>query len=154
VKIPVRIGKFETQIDACIVNSDIPLLISAKDLKDWKATINYETDEMIIGRTGDTIKLTKTASGHTTLPLGEPTQNIKIYSSNVGAVKKVREKEQQAEVLKVHKTLGHPKEQNMISFYKSRQLCTPEIKDIIKKVCAQCNLCKQFNKSMPKCRQR
>ena len=150
VKIPIKIGDFETKVEACLVESDIPLLISGKDLKNWQATINYHTDVMTIGKTGDTVKLRKTASGHTALPLGEPEENIKIYASNIGTVKRMKNKTLQEEVTKVHKVLGHSKEERMISFYDNRQALTQEIKKIIKRVCSQCNLCKQFNKSMPR----
>ena len=53
VNIPVQIGSFKTKIEACIVDCDVPLLVSKSDLKSWKASHNHENDVLTIGITGD-----------------------------------------------------------------------------------------------------
>ena len=50
-------------------------------------------------------------------------------------------------VKKVHRSLGHPSSEKLISLYKNKGSLTEKIKKTIHKVCDQCNICKKHSRS-------
>ena len=143
-KIPLKIGNFETSIDVCVVDCNIPLLISKQELDDWRVLHDYHKNTLYIGRYKETIKLERTKSGHSAILLGVHEKNVNIFYTN-----KYNTESYKA-IKKVHRVLGHPKEVKLCSLYRSKNALTPTVNKIIKKVCSQCNICKRFNKSQPR----
>ena len=47
----------------------------------------------------------------------------------------------------MHKILGHCREEKLNSFYKNHQVDNPAVTRAVKRVCKQCNICKNSKKS-------
>ena len=142
VIIPITLGKLETEIEVSIVNCEIPLLISRKQLETWKVTQNNSKCELVVGITGETITLDKLESGHFALDLGcDDTEAI--FETCFFGLNTQKKPEAYQSIKKVHRSLGHPLSDKLISLYKNKGSLTPKVEKTIKKVCDQCNICKK-----------
>ena len=64
IEIPVSLGKMQTTMKVCLVDCDIPLLVSSQILENWESSQSYKDCTLTIGKTGETFKLMKLAGGH------------------------------------------------------------------------------------------
>ena len=63
-RIPINIGGHEEELEVGIINTEIPLLISKKKLKEWGGKIDFEDNTLHIRKTGKTIQMEERSTGH------------------------------------------------------------------------------------------
>ena len=67
VKFPVLIGRNKVSIESCIVNNEIPLLLSKDSMKKARVVLDFTNDTARL--LDDTVHLICTSSGHYCIPL-------------------------------------------------------------------------------------
>ena len=66
-RIPITMCGNAVMLRVCIVENDIPLLLSNETIRNMKLIINYEEDKIHMGKGEDDIQLTR--SGHPVVPI-------------------------------------------------------------------------------------
>ena len=121
--IPVPLGDEVKMVSVAVVDAHVPLLISGKNLKDWKAVIDFHKEELILKDSDTTVKLKKTHSGHLTIPLAKNCEvDEKELVNEVLLVKKDLKQLGYKEVKKLHRVFGHPREDKVKIILKSQPL--------------------------------
>ena len=137
--IPVIIaGKIGT-IDLDIIDSDIPLLMSKKAMKEMKMKINMEDDTVDIW--GRKVDLTTTSSGHYCLSLLGDAEEVNVawvLNVDLGTLTKP---EQFKMMNKLHKQFGHTRKEKFITFMKDANAWRPELEEHLDKIIDACKGC-------------
>ena len=71
VKIHIKLGKLDTELNVSIVKAKIPLLLGKPDLKRLGFTINFEEETVFVSKTFETFALETILKGHLALHLKE-----------------------------------------------------------------------------------
>ena len=117
VKIPITLGTLETYIEASVVKCNIPLLISRDQLEKWESKQDYKNDRLEIGTTGEILNLERLDTGHHGLQLGKSDCDAELEKCFYGLNNKG---ETYLGVKKVHRYLGHPSKEKLISLYRNK----------------------------------
>ena len=150
VSLPAMIGSSEVIINADVVDSDIPLLLSRDSMKRANMNLNFETDT--ITAFGEKIPLITTTSGHYAIPIAKPVHLAneleKGFISNI-TLTSAYEKSNHDIALKLHRQFAHASEHKLISLVKNAGHPWSNNKDLIheiKKVCQDCQTCIIYKK--------
>ena len=117
VTFPANIGGENINIQADILNSDIPLLFSRSSMKKAKMKINFQNDT--INAFGQNIPLVTTSRGHFAIPLTPAKQAIndleRESSSNIKlTINNINQQSNHAIALKLHCQFTHPTSDKLI----------------------------------------
>ena len=149
VSLPVSIGTQEIDLEADVVDTDIPLLLSKNAMKKSSTVIDFNKDTAVMF--GEEQKLIKTTSGHYAIPL---TNKRKIIEDNrteemksvLVCVNTVSPSEN--EIKKLHRQFGHCHESRLLRLIESSKLWSDmkQVSRIVKEVSESCDVCKRYRR--------
>ena len=143
VKIPIKLGKLETELHVSIVKASIPLLIGKPDLKRLGFIINFEDETVFITKTFETFALETTLKGHLALPIKEE----ETLDDEIFLMEECNEEEREKKITKIHKVLAHPKPEILKHFFKNSSENNSEVFRTVDRVHDKCNVCRTFQRS-------
>ena len=116
--LPAEVAGKEVDIEADVVSSDIPLLLSKKSMKRAGMKLDMEDDTAIVY--GKKVNLVTTTSGHYCLPLLPTTTERQDRINEIFAVNllTISEGDQFKQMVKLHKQFGHQIKEKFITFMK------------------------------------
>ena len=143
VKFPAVFGKKKVTIEADIIDSDLPLLLSKESMKRAETAINFKNDE--VSMLGQNLQLQFTTSGHYAVPLGrldepEKIDNIFIEFESLDIDRKMKA------CRKLHIQFGHARSEKIHKLLKDANVTDQEIYDLVKEVEEKCETCLKFKK--------
>ena len=138
--IPVYIGDRRIMLRTDVVKADVPLLLSISTMASLGMVIDLGND--VVKVFGKSAQLNRTSSGHLSLPISNPSQNIErafvVSLENVGPdVLKKRLKH-------IHKQFGHPTQEKLTSLLKDCVKWKPEYGLALDEIYKDCDRCKEF----------
>ena len=142
VIIPIKIGNLIEKINVSIVDTNIPLLLSRADMHKLGFTIDFENDLVTTSKTGETFKAEKSSKGHLALsfiPFAMD-DSVLTMEDDDADTKKLK-------IEKVHKIMGHPKYENLLSLYKHSSDNDKETMDLVKEVSEEYQACLKFRRT-------
>ena len=149
IKIPIFVQSHdeisEKFIETYVIQADVPFLLGLDTMREWRALIDMETEQMIFRSFDLSIKMLRNNGGHLIIPLKKSkewstSETVLFMNSetDVSSYEKIQ---------KVHKNTNHKSEENMLHAYKQANLLTDQVRKSIKKVCENCVVCQKFKKS-------
>ena len=145
--IPAVIAGQEITIITDVVESNIPLLLSLKAMKNAKVKLNLENDTVEI--LGKSVALNNTTSGHYCLPL-DNTNNISVEQVCAVNLKEIDSKERYKALLKLHRQFAHPPERKLTALLKDAGVWEDHFKDDLVEIQQKCQLCKRYAQTPPR----
>ena len=147
VHIPATMGKRSVGINVCIVENDLPLLLSKNSMEKAKILLDFNTGRAKIF--DDWFKLKCSSSGHFMVPLtalaAYHEDQIVLHLQNLG---KLSAEELEKKALKLHRTLGHCSKEKLIKLVKnSKDFNDKRFIQSIKNICDNCKICEKFRKA-------
>ena len=137
VFLPVSIGKQDIELEADVVDTDIPLLLSKNAMKKSSTVIDFTKDTAVMF--GEEQKLIKTTSGHYAIPLTNKRKLIEVDQHEkpldvlacFNAIAPSRK-----EIVKLHRQFGHCHESRLLRLIESSKLWsdTKQISKMVKDV--------------------
>lgn len=136
--IPINpVGKISF-IDIDIIDSDIPLLLSKKEMKKHNMTIFLQEDRAIFQ--GQSVPLKTTSAGHYILPLLNQ-ENMLVEEVFAINLKRASEDERRKALEKLHKQFGHRPKQAFTDLLKNADSWTPDMSSILDNIIDNCTGC-------------
>ena len=137
--IPVILAGKAGSLELDLINSDIPLLMSKKAMKDAKMKIDLNNDTVeVLGRETDMIT---TSSGHYCLPLTGDCEDVDYNWILSVDLTSLSEKEQYKSMVKLHKQFGHHPTEKFIKLMKDAQSYYPGAERHLDKIRSGCDGC-------------
>ena len=151
VSIPAVIGSSEVMIETDVVDSDIPLLLSKRAMKNAGFELNFKDDTAMI--LGEKINLRVTESGHYALPLCKRQYFLDDIEHNPAvrvtlSCSKAMSAKQQA--IKLHRQFAHPQKEKLLKLLKLAGKDDPELSSEIEKVSVSCKVCQEYGRPPPR----
>ena len=137
-KIPIKPIGVVVMIDVDIIDSDIPLLLSKKDMKKQEMVIFLMEDKVEIK--GKEVPLKTTSAGHYILPLLED-QCLAIEEVFAIDLKNAPEKEKEKALIKLHKQFGHRPKQSFTELLKNAGAWSHEMSGMLDQIIENCKGC-------------
>ncbi len=141
--IPAFMAGHRVSITADVVDSDIPLLLSLKSMKDAKIKLDTENDKAEI--LGTEVSLNYTSSGHYSVSIDRNS----IPVETVHSVKLSDEdRKGRSQILrKLHRQFAHPSELKFITLLKDAGMWEDVYSDEVSQIYAECDLCKAYTRT-------
>ena len=148
VKFPACIGGKKVYIESCVVDNQIPLLLSRSSMKNAGLKLDTTTDSAIV--LGERVKLVLTNAGHYGLPLSnfalhpDNKLHIVLHTNNLNQCSK---SEKRKKALKLHKQMCHASKDRLLKLVKeSRCGSDKEFIEAIEECCDTCELCLKYRR--------
>ena len=146
VHLPATLGKRSVGIDVCIVENDLPLLLSKDSMEKAKILLDFNTGRARVF--DDWIQLQCSSSGHFMVPLTVLTayheDQIVLHLQNFNSLSADA---LDKKALKLHRTLGHCSKEKLIKLVKnSKDFNDKRFVQSIKNVCSNCKVCEKFRR--------
>ena len=136
-RLPIKPAGHVTMIDVDIIDSDIPLLLSKREMQKHKMTIFLMEDK--VSFQGKDIGLKTTSAGHYILPLIEDcTLTEDVFATNLITGSRV---ERMKAVKKLHQQFGHRPKQAFIDLLKAAGAWTADLSKILDEIIDKCRGC-------------
>ena len=152
VRLPAKIGNNKCNIDAEVVNADIPLLLSKSSLKKADAVLDLKNDTVTMFN--QPIDLQYTASGHYCIDiLGKAncTDNLSdSMEEHVLVVDNMDKTVKIKELTKLHKQFGHASANRLKELLKNAGVEDKDLMALLQKVTDSCDTCQKFKRAIPK----
>ena len=151
-KIPVSIGTHEEEIEVGIIDTEIPLLISKKKLKEWGGKIDFQENTLYLRKTGETIQMEETSTGHLVINMAKDLRENKDEAIHELFLMKKSREYNIKDMKKLHRVFGHPIEEKLKKLMNDAGLEDPHISRILKRIHETCRICLKYRKkqSRPK----
>ena len=149
-KIPIRIGKHEEEIEVGIINTEIPLLISKKKLKEWGGKIDFQENTLFLRNSGETVQMEETSSGHLVINLAKDLDSNKEEAIQELFLMKQTKQYNMKDLKKLHRVFGHPTEDKLKKLMDDAGIEDPTISRILKKIHETCRICQKYRKKQSK----
>lgn len=153
--IPANIGQHKVSIKTYIIDADIPMLLSKSSMKKGGIELKFASDT--ISFLGDEIPLQTTTSGLYCLPITPAKQVIKRIDHHKMQdhiiLRAVNTKSNKDIAIKLHRSFAHPSEEKLLKLLNSsgkEWSENVELKNEIKKVTDNCQICKIYKKPPPR----
>ena len=146
VTLPAFIGGVEEVIVTDVVESDIPLLWSTKDMKTAQVILNFKNDTAEIN--GRLVDLQNTSSGHYCVPL--LANEVLVSEVFVTGTENMKPKEVQKKLLHLHRQFAHPPMEKLIKLLKDAEFWEDEYTEMLNKIHESCVTCKEYAKVPPR----
>ena len=140
---PCVIAGSECEIQADVVESDIPLLLSKESMKKAKVKLDLENDSASIF--GKDVQLQCTSSGHYCVPIDQIDVSVEETASALIANQDSTERADLIE--KLHKQFAHPSAKRLKSLLKDAGGYTKEHLECVDRITDNCSVCKQYKKT-------
>ena len=149
--IPAVIGSSKVMITTDVVDSDIPLLLSKRTMKNAGTELNFNDDTALI--LGEKIKLRVTESGHYALPLCKRQYILEEVERNPSikvtlSCSKTMSAQQQA--LKLHRQFAHPPQEKLLKLLRLAGKDDSDLRSEIVKVSKTCRICQEYRRPPPR----
>ena len=116
IKIPIFVQSHdeisEKFIETYVIQADVPFLLGLDTMREWRALIDMETEQMIFRSIDLSIKMVRNNGGHLIIPLKKSkewstSETVLFMNSetDVSSYEKIQ---------KVHKNTNHKSEENML----------------------------------------
>ena len=149
-RIPISLGDMKETIEVAVIDANIPLLLSKRQLKKWDAVLNFSDATLKIGKTNQTFKLKETEGGHLALPLTkEPEENREELLKKVYCISK-NKTHQTRDLKRIHRVFGHPRPERILSLLKEAGMLDEGLSTKLTKISKACQICHKYQKSVPK----
>ena len=150
ITIPATIGKEKVTIDIDVLDKDIPCLLSKDSMKQTKAQINFENDELTI--LNQKVPMFTTKSGHYCIPLTEKKKIITKTQEegNCKITLLVSNKSlTPVEIAKkLHSQFSHPSATKLVALARSAKMENlKEIVQAIRTITENCQICKIYRRA-------
>ena len=144
VQLPCMLAGRDVMIEADVVDSDIPLLLSLKAMKGAQVKLDLENDEAEIF--GKKVSLNYTTSGHYCIPVD------RAVETKVEEICKVEleglDKQQRRKVIeKLHRQFVHPAKERLIALLKDAGIWNKEYEEDLDHIHEKCKTCLLYKKT-------
>ena len=153
--IPANIGQHKVSIKTYIIDADIPMLLSKLSMKKGGIELKFASDTICF--LGDEIPLQTTTSGLYCLPITPAKQVIERIDHHKMQdhiiLHAVNTKSNKDIAIKLHRSFAHPSEEKLLKLINSsgkEWSENVELKNEIKKVTDNCQICKIYKKPPPR----
>ena len=151
VHIPIVVGNRKVLLGVDVIKAEIPLLLSMNSLLKAKAILNTPNNTLTL--LDQTVPLIVTSSGHYIFPLNEKREimNKTINNCHEIVLHVSEEKSKEWIAKKLHRQFAHCSKEKLIRLIElSKYENDEDLKNEIKKVSENCNVCKIYRKAPPK----
>ena len=149
IVIPVQFGSQQVKLMTCVVDCDVPLLLSRESLKRAEAHIDFKLDKVVLF--GEQTDVVISSTGHLCLPLlcKAPKQRVKqvLFSS---PLQEDDPKANEKKIIKLHKQFAHPSSDRLKHLIHDSGVSNSDIDGIVDQVSADCDVCKRYRKPPPR----
>ena len=135
-KIPIRPAGKITMIEVDVIDSDIPLLLSKKEMQKHNVTIFMMEDK--VSFQGKDILLRTTNAGHYILPLNNTSEVEDVFAVNLQTAS---DSEKKKALDKLHKQFGHRPKQAFTDLLKTAGSWSSDMSKILDKIIDNCRGC-------------
>ena len=150
VNLPCTLAGRRVEINADVIESEVPLLLSKNAMKKARMILNFKDDTVSIFEKKH--KLQCTDSGHYFVPLTEPifsgNQNPTVLFVDKLGGKTKAEKTKIAE--KLHKQFSHPSGEKLSAFVRNSGVKDDEFLKMLLELPTNCEICLRYKKAKPK----
>ena len=147
VTFPAVLGKKKVNIQADVIDCNLPLLLSKESMKRAQTQINFRDDQVTM--LGQTLNLQFTTSGHYSVALGKGEEKEKMESVFIELEGLDEEKKRKA-CQKLHIQFGHARTERLHKLLKDANIEDKEVYEFTKEAEEKCHTCIKFKK--PKAR--
>ena len=143
--IPIKLGSHKLMLTTCVVDCDVPLLLSRVSLKRAHAQIDFKNDKLLVY--DEPVDVFISENGHMCVSLvnKEPKQIVKqvLFScplqidDDQANVKKIT---------KLHKQFAHPRSIKLKELIRKSGVNDKSIEQIVDTVSDNCDICKRFRR--------
>ena len=139
VTLPIHLCGKDRELNAFVIEGEIPLLLSRVALSEFEAIMDYKNDLLIMNGIEQSMHVAK--SGHFVVDIDRPVEKKDLILFCDG------EKDAKKAAVKLHRYFGHPSSQRLIDMVKQSDLdqkIVKHIKDL------DCETCIRFKRERPK----
>ena len=136
--IPADIAGKMIKIVVDVVDSDIPLLLSKREMKKWNMVLDMGKDKAYVN--GKEVDISITSAGHYIINLlSDAGVNMaEVYAVDLKSASKA---EKVATIKKLHKQFGHRPRQSFVNLLKSGNIWSDEVSQILDDIMDGCDGC-------------
>ena len=143
VKFPCAIAGVECEIQADVVDSDIPLLLSKDSMKKAKMKLDLENDSASIF--GKDVQLQCTSSGHYCVPIDQI--DVKVEATEQALMSCSQSGNMDDVIRKLHKQFAHPSARRLKALLRDAGGYTEGHMKCVDKVTENCDVCRRYKKT-------
>ena len=147
MEIPAFRAGRDVMIRTDVVDSDIPLLLSVKSMKNAKVKLDLEKDTAEI--LGENVSLNYTLSGHYCVPI-DKLENITVEKVCAVGLHELDRDQQCRAILKLHRQFAHPPEKKLVALLRDASVWSEDFKESLNKIYRECQLCKVHTQTPPR----
>ena len=155
VLIPAEMGGLKVNVETDVLPCDLPLLLSKCSMQKANTKLDPENNKATMF--GREIDLTFTTSGHYCIPLGrlsnamqskhDQSSNLKVVLLNSSKIDNLSSVDKKKFAVNQHKQFSHPHSNKLLT---ARDIKDRELFNLIEQVEADCVICRQYKRLMPK----
>ena len=142
--LPATLAGKQVVIEADVVSSDIPLLLSLQGMKRAGIQLQTATDTAVV--LGQTVNLSFTSCGHYCLPLIEE-ELVDVKTVEEVLRVSIPEGEKKRMLLKLHRQFAHPSNQKLIELLKNAKCWEKDYACLLEEISKKCDICTRFKKT-------
>lgn len=147
VHLPVSLSGTPVVIRSCLVDNDIPLLLSRKSMEDADMVLQFKGARVLLF--GKWVNLEKSSNGHLMLPLTDmlwhDQASVVLHTAAAGVLS---DDDIEKKALKLHRQFAHcAKEPLLRMLRRSKNFCDPRLMKSVEKVVDSCEYCARFRKT-------
>ncbi|XP_071114334.1 uncharacterized protein [Haliotis cracherodii] len=142
-ELPAFMAGKNVRIRTDVVDSDIPLLLSLRSMKEACVKLDLEHDSAEI--LGEKVSLNYTSSGHYCIPI-DKYEKMPV-EVNAVLLHKMEDDERYKVILKLHRQFAHPPERKLVALMKDAGVWQNEFQDTISKIYRNCQMCKAYTRT-------
>ena len=159
VVFPIYVGSQRGMLEAEVIESDLPLLISKETMKKTGMILNFDRDTATFN--GEEISLDTTSSGHYALSLTKPKNQLNLIAQEKSLpsdqvafltfnVEGKSDLEKTRMAKKLHSQFGHPSHEKLTKLVQSAGVQDSSFIDMIKECSAKCETCIKYSRKNPR----
>ena len=149
VYLPVVLCDKNIKFEVHVVNTDIPLLLSLKTMKEMGLLINFETDKVVID--GKQFDLATTTTGHYTLSLEKNSEkNPDAFVNIIQECIKTPNMETKKKAVKLHKRFAHADYKRIMDLVRKAGSSDPVLEKELEKLQNSCEFCLKHQRASPR----
>ena len=145
IVIPIQLGSYKLKLSTCVVDSDVPLLLSRVSLKRAHAQIDFKNDKLLVY--DEPVDVFISENGHMCVSLvnKEPKQIINhvLFSC---PLKVDDDQANIKKITKLHKQFAHPRSIKLKELIRKSGVNDKSIEQIVDTVSDNCDICRRFRR--------
>ena len=153
VQVPATLGFKKVMIEADVVDSKIPMLLSRKSMKKANTKINFKEDTVTMF--GEKQNVLITNSGHYGIPLNNKHEILNLASQSSAKItlhiESVNVEDKPKVAQKLHSQFAHPSANRLIKLVSAAGMGDDsELIREIREVAENCKICKEYKRPSPR----